>query len=438
MKTTNGLLENLPTGAFKTIEKIRPTGALQVRRQASGSIAFYWRYSIGTSSERVPIGLYDSAAPPKSLTSTACGYSLAAARRAAESLALEHHGHRDEGGRPALLAAQRQAKRAAMEAKRRAAANSLKNLLTDYCDHLEKMGRRSHSDARSIFKLHVIEAWPEVAEMPAKDVGVEHFADMMRKLIDSGKGRTANKLRSYARAAYQTAKAAKSKPSVPVSFKVYEIAANPVAETEPDETQNRPDKQPMSVEEMRRYWHRIKGLPGFKGALLRLHLLTGGQRIEQLVRLQTASMSSEYVLLHDGKGRPGQPPRIHKVPLIKEAQKALHECGSRGQFALSTDDGKTHVAATTLSGWASAAATGTVEGFQAKRVRSGVETLLASAGVSQEIRGRLQSHGIAGVQARHYDGHDYMPEKRKALEILYRLIEDRKATNVTPFARRRA
>jgi hypothetical protein len=62
----------------------------------------------------------------------------------------------------------------------------------------------------------------------------------------------------------------------------------------------------------------------------------------------------------------------------------------------------------------------TIDGFQLKRIRSGVETLLASSGVSREIRGHLQSHGLSGVQARHYDGHDYMPEKRSALEILAR------------------
>ena len=61
-----------------------------------------------------------------------------------------------------------------------------------------------------------------------------------------------------------------------------------------------------------------------------------------------------------------------------------------------------------------------------------LNTLLASAGVSQEIRGRLQSHGISGVQARHYDGHEYLEEKRMALETLVRLLEQRQVTNVTP------
>ena len=34
----------------------------------------------------------------------------------------------------------------------------------------------------------------------------------------------------------------------------------------------------------------------------------------------------------------------------------------------------------------------------------------------------LKSHGLTGVQARHYDGHDYMPEKRMALEVLLREV----------------
>ena len=71
-----------------------------------------------------------------------------------------------------------------------------------------------------------------------------------------------------------------------------------------------------------------------------------------------------------------------------------------------------------MAGWAHALVGDSIEGFKLKRIRSGVETLLAANGVSREIRGHLQSHGLTGVQARHYDGHDYMREKRKALEVL--------------------
>jgi hypothetical protein len=73
-----------------------------------------------------------------------------------------------------------------------------------------------------------------------------------------------------------------------------------------------------------------------------------------------------------------------------------------------------------------------------KRVRSGVETLLAANGVSREVRGHLQSHGLTGVQARHYDGHDYLAEKRRALELLAAELERKPAANVMPMKKGRA
>lgn len=418
-------LRDLAPGKFHTVSKVRPVGSLQARRQSTGSLSFYWRYSQGTHSERVLIGIHDPSSPPKQLEPTRAGYSLDAAIRAAETLALEHHNHRDRGGRPALTAAREEEAALQAEAEARAATATLKHLLLEYCDHLKALGRQSHGNARSIFQLHVIDAFPAVAAKPAANITADEFADVMRRLNRAGKARTANKLRSYARAAYQVAMASRTKPSIPERFKEFGIQVNPVAQTEPDETANRPDKNPLALEEMRAYWKLIKDLPGFQGALLRLHLLTGGQRIEQLVRLRTADIKMDHMVLYDGKGRPGHGAREHWVPLTKEVKTALRHCMPKGVYALSTDGGETPVAGTTLSGWAAAIASPKVHGFTAKRIRSGVETALASAGVPRETRGHLQSHGIAGVQARHYDGHDYLEVKRDALELLHKLLASR-------------
>ena len=444
---THGQVINvLTSGVFKTLEKINPTGALQVRKQTNGTVTFYWRYSIGSVSQRVSIGVYDSSAPPKSLQPTAKGYSVAAAINAAQAMAQEHHKNRSVGGRPAIVKAQVAAKQKAAVSEQEAAKHTLKNLLNHYCDHLEHLGRRSHQDARSIFKLHICEAWPKMAALPANQVTGEQIADAMRRVLESGKGRTANKLRSYVRAAYQVALAARSKASIPLHFKDYRVTSNPGADTVPDESQNNPDKNPMSAAELRSYWQIIKTMPGFKGAVLRLHLLTGGQRIEQLVNLRTENVTGDAITLYDGKGRPGKAPRPHTVPLIPAAAAALLECKPKGTYALSGDidspcrngmprkhgGGDRHLAATTLSNWAVEAATD-IPGFATKRIRSGVETLLASARISTEIRGRLQSHGISGVQARHYDGHDYLDEKRQALKTLFKLLDAPDKSNVVSF-----
>ena len=339
----------------------------------------------------------------------------------------------DAGTDPREVETQKQAdKTAAKVAKLEAEKYTLAALLTAYCDNQEAMGRKSHADARSIFKLHINEAWPKVAALPANLVTPEQIADMMRRVIQLGKGRTANKLRSYARAAYQVAKASRSKASIPVEFKAFNVRSNPASDTEPDESANKADKNPLSAGELRQYWKAIKDIDGFPGSLLRLHLLTGGQRLEQLVQLRTVDANDDSILLYDGKGRPGKPARPHQVPLTHNAAVALMECEPKVDYALSTDGGVTHVSAATLSEWAMQAGA-EIEGFKTKRIRSGIETLLASARISMEHRGRLQSHGISGVQNRHYDGHNYMDEKREALNALFNLLTTDPVSNVVPF-----
>jgi hypothetical protein len=106
--------------------------------------------------------------------------------------------------------------------------------------------------------------------------------------------------------------------------------------------------------------------------------------------------------------------------LVKLARADLDLLKRQGEFAISTTAGKKAISVRTLAGWAHNVVGDTIEDFQLKRIRSGVETLLAANGVSRDVRGHLQSHGLTGVQARHYDGHDYMAEKRSALDILCR------------------
>ncbi|KRC11604.1 integrase [Hydrogenophaga sp. Root209] len=398
-------------------------------------MSFYWRVTAGGKTLREPIGTYDSTASPKSLKPSERGYSVQAAIRAAEVLAQRHDTHKADGGHAVLKQAEKVARAKAVATAADERKYTLESLLDDYADHLEALGRKAHKDARSIFKLHVIEAWPDVAALPAQHVTMEQVADMMRRTLEMGKGRTANKLRSYVRAAYQTAKASRSKASIPMKFKAYNITLNPAADTSPDESANKPDKRPLNPDEMRAYWQTIKDIEGFKGAALRLHLLTGGQRIEQLVNLRTADIAANAITLHDGKGRPGSAPRPHTIPLTTQAAAALKQCAPAGEFAISTDGGKTHLGATTLSAWAVEAVGDLIPDFQAKRIRSGVETVLAGARISSEIRGRLQSHGVAGVQARHYDGHDYMTEKLEALKRLYQLLQPVKGSKVIAFKR---
>ena len=50
-------------------------------------------------------------------------------------------------------------------------------------------------------------------------------------------------------------------------------------------------------------------------------------------------------------------------------------------------------------------------------LRRTIETKFASLGVSQDVRAQIQSHGLSGVQNKHYNKYNYMTEKVEVLTM---------------------
>jgi integrase len=426
-------LKGAPAGTYVTVEQLPHGGSLQARMLSTQAVQLYWRYSLDGRTFREPIGVHDPSAPPKKMEPTPRGFSLAAARERCRELAMRHERHRDDGGlRGAKLSERKRLAQAREEQGRAEAAaatvaaerarHSLAALLEEYVKLQRSKGRISTREAEGIFNRHVVQAWPAIAQAPASELSQEQVVDMLRKLVEQGKGRTSNKLRTYLRAAFQCGIDVRVSASIPVAFKAYGVQSNPVALTKRDRQFDCADKRPLTTEELRAYWRLIEKLPGSRGRFLRLHLLTGGQRIEQFVRLRWADVRADSITIYDAKGRPGQGARAHTVPITKGAARDLQALERTGDHVFSTTKGVKPISGTTLSGWAALVAGDSIGGFQLKRVRSGVETLLAANRISREVRGHVQSHGLTGIQARHYDGHDYMAEKREALEVLARAL----------------
>jgi integrase len=335
-------------------------------------------------------------------------------------------------------ALERSAKAQAKAEKERAAKFTFGALMADYANELERQGKTSHAKVRGLVRLHLTEGAPKLANTAAALVTAEQVADMLRGLREAGKERTAGKLRSYCRAAFEMARTSKLSLLVPVHFKSYGVQHNPAAETVAIKLV--PDKNPLMPVHLRQYWRAIEKVEGVRGAVLRLHLLTGGQRIEQLRQLVRANVGEGAITLLDAKGRTGRGARPHTIPLLLAAREALHTllALNPGEFPVSVDGGVSPVSAKAIADWAKDAAAGVewlptdkpVGQFQAKRIRSGVETALASLRVSQETRGHLLSHGVTGVQAASYDGHDYAPQKLEALEALHRYLTETSASVV--------
>lgn len=338
----------------------------------------------------------------------------------------------------AALYAKSVARAAAAEAaeaeRRRAEQGSLAALFGVYVATLK--GRQSHYDAQSLFRLHVSEPFPTLAAQPAARVKAEDLRDALARLIEAGKGRTAAKLRAYLRAAFGLAMRAGLDPTLPEALTAFGVEINP-ADRLPSLAQfSKALDRTLTLPELRSFWLRVKRLPPTpaRDAVLACMYL-GGQRPAQLLRLtpRAVDLSGATLTLLDPKGRNRHAkPRRHVLPIHDELMPVIRRrlaetedidspvFTSNGRVALR----KETVAALVKEIERTMQAAGELQrgSFSLRDLRRTAETHLAAAGVSSDVRAQLQSHGLGGIQTRHYDRHDYMPEKREALALWVRRL----------------
>lgn len=407
----------------------RGGGTLTAWRREGEAVLFYFRYTKpGGKRDRIPLGEWEGTGGP---------LSLAAARDRGRELSARYRaGDRDL--RAILEAEEREARREreaaakASQAEQERQQSTLGALLTAYAEWLEVKGKSSASAVRASIQRHVAEPWPRLWATPADDLTADDLLSVLTRLTDEGKLREAAKVRSYLQSAYAAGVKARTTASATPALRALRIRTNPARDLGTIEGANKVRDRALSVSELRAYWRRIEALPDHDAACLRFHLLTGGQRLEQLARATVADYDSDRctLTLWDSKGRRSAP-RKHVVPLIPAAIEAMHAMAPQrtGDFIFTATAGESGMVSSTAYVRCRAVMqamreAGELPGgeFSIADIRRTVETRLADLGIHSDVRAQLQSHGLGGVQSRHYDRHDYLDEKRAALEALYRLV----------------
>lgn len=379
------------------------------------------------------------------------GLSLPVARdRAAELTALYRTGILDlhahfERQRADQERARKSQEEAQQRAQEEAQHATLGHLLNTYTTHLKQLGKSSAGDVKSILKKHVFDANSALALRKAADISVDEFVRLIGVVVDKGKGRTAGKVRSFLRAAYALAIRSKIDPAAPQAMRTFGIVVNPLASTAALSQFNRTRKRHLNALELGAFLKRLDGLsPGPKKDALELCLDLGGQRPTQLLRARETDVDlpGGTITLYDPKGARTQP-RVHMLPLtpstfeivkrrLDAVQLAREEAKRNGEadnllaagsmWLFSTDE-RTGMREETISELVKNLSEEMVkagearEPFQLRDLRRTAETMLAKLGTGPNIRGEVQSHGLGGVQKRHYDQHDYLEEKRAVLQL---------------------
>jgi integrase len=421
----------------------RNMGRLVARLRREGVTFVYQYFGPEGAKKLFLLGSYD----PEGVR----GLSLPVARdRAAELTALyrtgvlDLHGHfeRQRADQEHERKSQEEAQQRAQEEAQHA---TLGHLLNTYTSHLKRMGKSSAGDVKSILKKHVFDENSALIARKAADISADEFVGLIGTVVDKGKGRTAGKVRSFLRAAYALAIRSKIDPAAPQAMRTFGIVVNPLASTAALSQFNRTRKRHLNALELGALLKRLDGLsPGPKKDALEFCLDLGGQRPTQLLRARETDVDlpGGTITIYDPKGARTQP-RVHMLPLTESAfeivkrrqgavQLAREEAKRKGQtdnllsagsmWLFSTDD-RTGMREETISELVKSLSGEMVkagearEPFQLRDLRRTAETMLAKLGTGPNIRGEVQSHGLGGVQKRHYDQHDYLDEKRTVLQL---------------------
>lgn len=401
---------------------VRGRGRFTIRCTPSGARICMYRYTLADGTrDTMRVGEYD----PQGVV----GLTLHQAREKAGELVRLAAGGNDVR---VMLLEREEARAAAAEtalaARRNASRGSLAAMYRVYASTLE--GRESHYDVLAVFKLHLSEPFPSLAARPASQVKAEELRDVLARLIEAGKGRTAAKLRAYLRAAFGMAMRAGLDPTLPEALTAFDIQVNP-ADRLPSLAQfSKALDRALTLPELHAFWRRLEAAlesPSRDALIACMYL--GGQRPTQLLRLtpMQVDVSGATVTLLDPKGRNRHAnPRRHMLPILDDLMPVIRrrlEQTEDAELPMFSTNGRVSLRKETVALLVTEIAkamkkAGELERgpFTMRDLRRTAETHMAALGISSDVRAQIQSHGLGGIQARHYDRHDYMPEKRAALE----------------------
>ena len=441
---TTASIAALKAGQVLADGAIRPgAGSLKIRkRQTSTGVVAEWLFESRHDGHAVrqSLGRYASAESTSGLT-------LAQARNEAGRLQAMVR-----AGQNPLAERERQRQAAIeLEAKKvtdaeNAKTQSFSALLAAYVAHLRSKGKTDSAyDAENIFANHIEESFPALAAMPAAQITAMDVSRILSRLVgpdvQKPKGRTALKLRSYAAAAFRLFIGAKVDPMAPLAARDFGLTINPAAAvpaTNMAAAFNRAGDRNLKADELRLFlaylFARDQDLPSL---VLWLQLVTGGQRIQQLLRLTHGDVDAQTLVIRDGKGKRSTP-RLHLLPMTPEIQEVVSRLQQINpqtkDLGLDTplfSSRESVVAPETISGVvreisdAISLAHPGIKPFRAGDLRRTAETIMAETlHISQDDRAQLLSHGLGGVQRKHYDKGEHRQAKLNALRLWNDFIAD--------------
>ncbi len=306
-----------------------------------------------------------------------------------------------------------------------ASGGSLSLLLDSYVSKLKAEGAASHDDVKWSFKKYVTEPHPEIAKLPATLVEPGHIKDILSKMIQAGVTTFTNRVRARLHAAFQHGLNQENNPREYLKDGIqFGLKHNPVAGVPVQKDWEKPGERALSVTELGVLWNLLpEELSIVTSELIKFLIATGGQRPTQLLTSDRSMYHKDYVLIRDAKGKAGER-TAHAVPLNELALGCLERLSmitAKDAYPFSGKDLTESIHTNSLSRAVSKLYSRHKKDFAGpftlRDIRRTCKTLMGVAGISKEIRDRIQGHAFSDVSSKHYDRYDYFKEKQAALDV---------------------
>src|SRR5579859_1166293 len=296
---------------------------------------------------------------------------------------------------------------------------SVRGLFEAYVDHLKEARKvAAYQVERILLKREDNAATALGADRPAKSIEPETIVSYLANIhMRRGVG-MAHNIRAYISSAYSFGIKSAHDYTRQGGIGKWDIKVNPVAAIPTDPTALRVGERFLTIIEFRLFWEWLAHNYLRSSMAPALHLMMAtGQRVQEILCLTSRHYDARERLFFWDKTKNGLP---HSLPLPKVAAHILDELplNEFGLYFPHRTSRERHVLHTGPNKLCTLYARETcATSFTPRDLRRTWKTLAGRAGVSKELRDRLQNHLKASdVSARHYDRYDYLPERRAAMD----------------------
>lgn len=395
---------------IKEKSKGRGLGVFVTKVLQNGDIDFYFYYFVDGKPKSKKIGRYGLGQGR---------LSLAKAKAEFRELSATYSSGIDPKAQALEIAKQQAKEKRAQDEveQKKQMQGSLRQLSDFFLGHLKQdKGETHYRNVKNAFKndLSIIDL-----ETKASDVTKADVIRILHAISERGSLIMANRMRAYLSAMFQYGIFFDDSVETVTRQTQFFIQTNPVLTVQKIVKNERKGERSLTEGEVNIFWCALgkSSMSVFRINVFKLMLLTGS-RVEEIAGLRWNEI--DYI------------EKTITLPPERTKNKLAHIIPLNNiAFELIKNNPKLHdvylfpaennIVPLRVDGFSKAISrllkSTNIEKFVPRDLRRTFKTLTGKAGISKEIRDRLQNHALQDVSSLHYDRYDYLKEKRIAMDI---------------------